>query len=292
VRVGIHLPQYGHVAGPAAIRRAAQRAEALGFADVWVSDHVVHPADQSYPSPYLYDPLLTLAWAAASTTTVGLGTSVIVAPQHHPLWLANALASLDALSEGRLTVAVGVGWSEAEFAALHQSFRDRGRRTDEILRLLRRCWTDDPVSFDGEFYRVDRIRVLPKPAHPIPLWVGGGSEAAYVRACTLGDGFHAIGLHPDTIGPVVERIRRDRPEVTFPISLRTGWDPQGMEPERIRDERAAFAAAGVQHVIAAPWRAQLDDWLRSMELLAELAELEPGSGGPPGAAVPRDPGSA
>jgi alkanesulfonate monooxygenase SsuD/methylene tetrahydromethanopterin reductase-like flavin-dependent oxidoreductase (luciferase family) len=109
VRIGIHLPQYGRAAGGAAVRRVARAAEELGFADVWVSDHVCHPATQSYPSPYLLDPLLTLGWGAAVTTEVGLGTSVLVLPLHEPVWLAKALASLDVMSEGRLTVAVGVG---------------------------------------------------------------------------------------------------------------------------------------------------------------------------------------
>src|SRR5215831_18000721 len=110
--VGIHLPQYGRVSGPDAITRAAVHAEELGFAGVWVSDHLVQPAAQDYPSPYLYDPLLTLTWAAAATHRIGLGTSVLVASQYHPVWLANATASLDALSGGRLKLAVGVGWSE------------------------------------------------------------------------------------------------------------------------------------------------------------------------------------
>ncbi|HEV8298535.1 MAG TPA: LLM class flavin-dependent oxidoreductase, partial [Acidimicrobiales bacterium] len=136
MRVGIHLPQYGRAASPEAIQRAACLAEELGYADVWVSDHVVQPADQGYPSPYLFDPLLTLGWAAAATSHIGLGTSVLVAAQYHPLWLANATASLDALSRGRLTLAIGVGWSEAEFRALGQNFHDRGRRTDEILDIL------------------------------------------------------------------------------------------------------------------------------------------------------------
>src|SRR5688572_5844734 len=98
MRIGSHLPQYGRIATPDAITRAAQHAEELGFSDIWVSDHIVHPAAQSYPSPYLYDPLLSLTWGAAATSRVGLGTSVLVAPQHNPLWLANALASLDSLS--------------------------------------------------------------------------------------------------------------------------------------------------------------------------------------------------
>src|SRR5205814_4959383 len=97
MRVGVHLPQYGHVAGADAITRAARHAEDLGFADVWVSDHIVHPASQSYPSPHLYDPLVTLTWGAAATTRVGLGTSVLVVPMHNPLELANSLALIDSI---------------------------------------------------------------------------------------------------------------------------------------------------------------------------------------------------
>jgi probable F420-dependent oxidoreductase len=274
MRVGSHLPQYGHVAGPDAIMRAARHAEALGFADLWVSDHVVHAAAQSYPSPYLYDPFLTLTWAAAATERIGLGMSVLVAAQHNPLALANTLASLDALSRGRLTIAIGVGWSELEFDALGYSFHDRGRRTDEISALLRTCWRDDPASFHGAFYNFDDIRVLPKPAHEIPMWFGGSSEPAYRRGVRLGDGFQLIGLTPEEARAPIQRLRDDRPENAFVISLRTGWDPQGMEDGRIERERDGYADAGFQHIVSAPWRSGLDDWLRSMEQLAGIVGLE------------------
>jgi probable F420-dependent oxidoreductase len=270
MRFGIHLPQYGRVAGSDAITRAARQAEDLGFADVWVSDHVVHPAAQSYPSPHLYDPLVTLAWAAACTSKVGLGTSVMVVPMHNPLELANALASLDALSGGRLIVGAGVGWSEDEYRALGYRFDDRGRRMDEILDLLRVAWRDDPASFHGAYVDFDDIRFLPKPAHDIPIWVGGAGEPAYRRAVERGDGFQAVGIKPPDAVDVVARIRRDRPEPSFTISTRTGWDPQGMDPDLIKAERDAFEAAGVQHVIAAPWQRDTDAWLRSMDLLAGL----------------------
>ena len=275
LRLGIHLPQFGRASSPDAINRAAVLAEELGYADVWVSDHVAQPAAQGYPSPYLYDPLLTLGWAAAATTRVGLGTSVLVLPQHHPLYLANALASLDRLSGGRLTVVGGVGWSEAEFAALGQDFHNRGRRTDEIIDILRACWHEDPVTFAGEFYRLDEMRVLPQPAHEIPIWIGGRAEAAYVRGTTRGDGFQTIGVDPEQAVSIVQRVRRDRPELSYTISLRTGWDPQGMEHDRIRRERDEYAAAGIQHVVAAPWRDSADDWMRSMEMLVELVEPAP-----------------
>ncbi len=270
MRVGIHLPQYGRVASAQAITTAARRAEELGFADVWVSDHVVHPAEQDYPSPFLFDPIVALTWAAAVTDRIGLGTSVLVLPSHVPLELANQLASLDNLSGGRLTVAGGVGWSEREFEALGHGFADRGARTDEIIDALRVAWTDDPATFEGDHVSFRDIRVLPQPAHPIPIWIGGMSERAFRRGVEKGDGYQIIGVKPHEAAPVIERLRRDRPEESFTISLRTGWDPQGMDPGEIRAEADAYAEAGVQHVVSAPWRSDLDSWLRSMELLAEL----------------------
>lgn len=271
MKIGIHLPQYGRAAGAAAIRDAAVAAEELGFADVWVSDHTVHPAGQDYPSPYLFDPLLTLTWAAAATTSIGVATSVLVLPQYHPLWLANATSSLDALSGGRLKLAVGVGWSKAEFEALGQDFHTRGKRTDEILEILSLCWRTDPASYHGTFYDFSDIKVQPKPAHAIEIWIGGSSPAAFERARRFGSGFQLIGLKPDTIVEPIRRLRADHPDPdSYTIGLRTGWDPQGMDPDQILEERAGFAAAGVQHVVCAPWRSDLDRWLRSMEQLSQL----------------------
>jgi probable F420-dependent oxidoreductase len=275
LRTAIHLPQYGRASGADAITRAAQHAEARGFDSLWVSDHVVHPASQSYPSAHLFDPLLTLAYAAAVTTRVGLGTSVLVLPQHNPLALANSLASLDALSGGRLVVAAGVGWSEAEFDALGFSFHDRGKRADEIIDLLRACWRDDPVTFQGRYYRFSDIRVRPAPAHRIPIWIGGTSDAARRRAIEKGDGFHVIGMTPEEAAVAVAPVRAARPASSYVVSLRTGWDPQGMEHDRIRRERDAYEAAGIQLVVAAPWRDNLDDWLHSMDILADLVGVTP-----------------
>jgi probable F420-dependent oxidoreductase len=270
MEVGIHLPQYGQVAGPDAIAAAARDAERLGFADVWVSDHVVHPAAQSYPSPYLYDPILTLGWAAAVTERVGLGTSVLVVPMHEPVALANQLASLDALSKGRLVIGVGVGWSAAEYAALGADFSSRGRRLDEALEMLRVLWSEDPATYEGGFRSFADIRLLPKPVGAMPIWVGGGSEPAYRRAVRLAQGFQLIGVTPDEAAPVVARLRSERPEPEFTVSLRTGWDPLGMDRDRIVEERAAFSAAGVQHVVAAPWRRDLTAWRQATEVLAGL----------------------
>ena len=276
MRLGIHLPQYGRAGSPEAIQQVAVRAEEIGLADLWVSDHIVYPADQGYPASYLFDPLLTLSWAASATQRIGLGTSVMVVPQYHPLHLANSLASLDQLSGGRLTVGAGVGWSAAEYSALGQDFHTRGARMDEALEIMRLVWTESPASYQGNHYEFEDIKVLPQPAHAIPVWVGGSSQPAYDRAAMVGDGFQGLSKPPEEMGEIVagirEQLAESRPEADFTFSYRTGWDPQGMEAAQIREERDRYAEAGVEHVVSAPWRTDADAWIRSMELLVEIVE--------------------
>ena len=164
--IGIHLPQIGRKAGPKAIRRAAVQAEELGFADVWTSEHIIVPKDAAYPpSAIFYDPVLTLTWAAAYTNKIGLGTSVLVLPMRHPLPLAKELATLQNLSGGRLILGAGVGWLEAEFAALGVPFHERGRRMDEGIAMMRAVWSDDPVTFQARHIPavIDQMRMLPRP---------------------------------------------------------------------------------------------------------------------------------
>src|ERR1700680_2522589 len=185
MRLGIHLPHIGRKAGPEAIRRAAVQAEQLGFADVWVSEHIIVPRDAPYPPSALFGaPVLTLTGAAACTSRVGLGTSVLVLPMRHPLPLAKELATLQNLSGGRLILGAGVGWLEAEFAALGVPFRERGRRMDEGITLMRAVWSEDPVSFEARYIPavVKNMRSMPQPETPIPIWIGGTSEAALRRA--------------------------------------------------------------------------------------------------------------
>src|SRR5437762_2737799 len=170
MRVGIHLPHIGRKAGPDAIRRAAIHAEELGFADVWTSEHIIIPRGAPYPpSALFYDPVLTLTWAAAFTKRVGLGTSVLVLPMRHPLPLAKELATLQNLSEGRLILGAGVGWMAAEFAALGVPFRERGRRMDEGIAMMRAVWDDDPITFPTRWIdaKIDTMRMQPKPCAPI-----------------------------------------------------------------------------------------------------------------------------
>lgn len=261
------------------MQRAAVHAEALGYADVWVSDHLVHPVAQAYPSPLLYDPLMSLAFAGAATETVRLGTSVLVGPQYtSPLALANSLASLDSLSSGRLTLGIGIGWSEAEYRALHAPFDHRGARLDEIIDVLRAVFCEDPTSHDGRYYAFADVQVLPKPAGDVPIWVGGGSDGALERVVTRGDGFHGIGVPPEAAGPLVERIRARRPEPEFTISLRVDWDTRNISVDEIKVQREAYEKVGVQHLVVAPSRGDLDVWLAGMETIGSALELSADEG--------------
>jgi hypothetical protein len=141
--------------------------------------------------------------------------------------------------------------------------------------VVRALLANETVTFHGEYVHLDAIKVQPKPAHPIPIWVGGSGPRARRRAIELGDGYHLISVTPEqAVAPIAE-VRASRPEPEFVVSLRTGWDPQGMEHDRIRAEYDAYAEAGIDYVVCAPWRTDLDDWLRSMDLLAELTGVEP-----------------
>src|SRR5271154_153136 len=178
MQLGIHLPHAGEQATPALIKRLAVRAEALGLSDVWVSEHIIVPRAAFPRSPLFYDPVLTLTWVAAVTQRVRLGTSVLVLPMRHPLPLAKELATLHNLSEGRLILGAGVGWLEPEFAALGVPFRERGRRMDEGIAMMRAVWSDDPVSFAARTIpaEVEQMTMLPMPISPIPIWIGGSSD--------------------------------------------------------------------------------------------------------------------
>jgi probable F420-dependent oxidoreductase len=273
MRIGIHLPHIGRKAGPEAIRRAAIQAEEVGFADAWSSEHIIIPKGAPYPpSALFYDPVLTLTWAAAFTKRIGLGTSVLVLPMRHPLPLAKELATLQNLSEGRLILGAGVGWMEAEFAALGVPFRERGRRMDEGIAMMRAVWSEDPVTFRARHIPavIDEMRMLPQPVKSIPIWIGGSSEAALARAVRLADGWHGSRLSPEQAVPIVRRLREQRGEPEFTISLRYGWD--GKDDGALRARLAAYGAAGMEHVLVEPAERELEDWLRAVERVGRAAE--------------------
>jgi probable F420-dependent oxidoreductase len=273
---GIHLPQAGPAASGESMRRSAVLAEELGFADVWVSDHLVVPTGVPYPpSAYVFEPFTALTWVAASTNRVGLGTTVLVLPMRNPLVVAKSVASIDQLSGGRFILGTAAGWLEAEFDALGVPFDERGPRTDEAIEILRRCWTDDHITAEFPVHgaRFASIRCKPQPARSVPLWIGGHADVALERAMRVGDGWHGAFLTPEQTARRVAVLRERRPEPSFAISMRTRWDPLEDDRDLILAEIDHYRSVGVTHLVPEPRQRTMDAYLRSIEATAELLRV-------------------
>jgi alkanesulfonate monooxygenase SsuD/methylene tetrahydromethanopterin reductase-like flavin-dependent oxidoreductase (luciferase family) len=181
MRIGVNVPNFGPGTDPATLARWARTVEALGFDLLMVSDHVVITPDvaEHYPAPF-YEPFTTLAWLAGMTERIALGTTVLIVPYRHPLLVARMAANLNELSGGRLVLGVGVGWARQEFAALDAPFERRGALTDEYLDTMRAAWAGD--GFHGG---------------PVPIWVGGNSDAGRRRAVRLSAPWHPLRFTAD-----------------------------------------------------------------------------------------------
>jgi probable F420-dependent oxidoreductase len=218
VKIGIMFANTGEFAtGPGAVA-LARLAEDLGFESLWTVEHVVVPTGYQSPYPYskdgkmpgseenpIPDPLVWLAYVAAATSTIRLGTGILILPQRNPLVLAKELATLDAMSGGRLELGIGVGWLEEEFDALGVPFDRRGARTDEYVDVLRRVWREPATAHTGEFATFAEIKSYPKPAQAggPRIHVGGHTAAAARRAARLGDGF----FPGRNLGPALAALR-------------------------------------------------------------------------------------
>ncbi len=202
-RVGVMPgPWPATATGPDLLWRLVDLCEKSPIDSLWFSERL------SSPQPVLA-PLATMAAVAARTARLKFGPSVLITPFYSPVMLARELAMIDHLSGGRMLPAVGIGVeAEREFRAAGVPFKERGRRTDEAIAIMRRCWTGDEVTFDGEFWQLDRVTVLPRPRQaPFPVWIGGNSEAAMRRAGRLGDGWIPSFIAPDAFRAGVARTR-------------------------------------------------------------------------------------
>ncbi len=202
-RIGVMPGPWPH--GPAGrdfFWRFVELCEKSEIDSVWFSERLSSPL----PVP---EPMTAMAAVAARTTRLKFGPSVFVTPFRTPVMAAREIAMVDYLSNGRMLPAFGIGVDQPrEFEAAGVPFRERGRRTDEAIQIMRRCWSEDEVTFAGEFWRLDRVTVLPKPVQqPMPLWIGGNSEAAMRRAGRLGDGWIPSFITPEQFRVGVEKTR-------------------------------------------------------------------------------------
>lgn len=212
MRYGVAIPHANRFGTPEAIRAMARAVEDFGYDSLWVSDHIIVPEGSSYIPEHMDEPLAVLAFLAAETRHVTLGTSVLILPYRDPVFTAKFLSTVDVLCDGRLVVGVGAGWMPEEFAALSVPFGERGARTDEYLRVIKNLWTTETSDFAGAFKRYERMRMFPKaaPSRPgsIPILVGGNGRASVRRAAELGDGWHPINLDLSQAAPAVEGYRQ------------------------------------------------------------------------------------
>lgn len=231
MQFGIAFANTGPFARAAGAVALAAAAEEAGFESLWTVEHVVVPHDYGSTYPYsptgkmpgredssIPDPLIWLTWVAARTTTLRVATGILVLPQRNPVVLAKEVATLDALSGGRVILGVGVGWLEEEFDVIGASFAERGVRADEYVEAMRALWSQEMASFTGETVGFDEVVLRPQPVdRHVPVVIGGHSRAAARRAGRLGDGFFpAKGDLPvlfDEMRRAAEDAGRDPAEV-------------------------------------------------------------------------------
>jgi probable F420-dependent oxidoreductase len=270
MRIGVKVPNSGPLPERLGIGAMAAELEAAGFESLWVSDHIVLPSTIGswYPfaddgratwatdTPY-FDALIALALIAQATERATIGTAVLVLPLRQPVVFAKQAASIDVASGGRLRLGVGAGWLEEEFDALNVPFERRGRRLEEWVALVRACWTGRPAPSSSDLYRLPPdVLCLPRPAHDVPLLVGGHSRTALRRAGRIGNGWLAQqalpALAPDELAREIEVVRAAASEA--------GRDPGSLdvvlrvvEAAGRSDEVAArlpeLAAAGVDEIV-------------------------------------------
>src|SRR5580700_4501573 len=239
MKIGYFAVGIGATVEPDLLRTVAVTAERLGFATLWAPEHVVlvqqyaskYPySDGSFPGPPdipIADPFTTLAYAAACTSTIRLGTGICLVPEHNPLVLAKTVATVDRLSGGRLIFGVGVGWLAEEFQALGIPFERRGARTREYIEIMRKLWSEPRSSHDGEFVTFESVTSYPKPVNPkgVPVWFGGESGPALRRVVEYGDGWIGFKVSPADAAAKVRRIEellqangRNRSDVYLAVS--------------------------------------------------------------------------
>ncbi|GAA3715489.1 LLM class F420-dependent oxidoreductase [Nonomuraea antimicrobica] len=267
--LGIGLPTTGRDADPERIARVAQDAERAGLGAVWTFERLLRPAqarmlgmDQPVSLPdsnaSVYDPLETLAYVAAKTSTIRLGTSVVDALFHSPVVLAKRLATLDRLSGGRTMIGLGQGWMEQEFEAAGVPAKRRGAGFEEHLRAMRACWGPDPVSFSGRFYTVPESDIGPKPAG-LTLLAGVAAPVSVERAAALGMGLTIVVFAWEQVeltleaygngpGPLVLQV--NGPITDRPLDERM---PLTGSLEQVAEDLERARALGADHVFWHPF---------------------------------------
>jgi probable F420-dependent oxidoreductase len=284
MHIGINIANHRDLLSKRYIHDTARLAEDLGFDSVWIPDHAVVPrAVEARYGPVYYDAIAVLGYLAGITSRVHLGTTVLVIPYRHPIVLAKELASIDQLSEGRLILGAGVGWAEVEFQALGLSFAERGRYTDEALRVMQTLWTQDAPQYSGSYCTFADIIFQPKPLQqPVPIWVGGQSRAALRRTAQFATGWHPIDQPPaqlqiamTTLATLSQQVGRQTPALCPRFTVRVHETPSNSERQFMEGSSAQITAdllqiqaLGAAHVVLSTQTNDLARFRWELETLA------------------------
>lgn len=278
---GIALPHLTAGSSLETIEAAAETAARLGWHSAWVTDHLLVGRDDQVQYGRIFEPLTTLAWVGARYPGLRLGTSVIVVPYRNAVVLAKELATIDALTGGRVIAGVGIGWNRHEYGNVGAAdrFHVRGAYLDETIRLWRHLWSGSREPFAGRFHELDDFVFEPLPAQGgnLPIWVGGRSEPAVRRAGRVGDGYHSSQLGPDAyerflpaVLAAAEEAGRPAPflsarvRVTFVGRPSTGYALAGSAEEMAAEIRR-FADLGVRLLVLWFGRATVEHVVGGME---------------------------
>lgn len=216
MKIGVIFPQTEIGADPAGVRDFAQAAESLGYDHIVPYDHVVGANPASRPgwnAPYthkdtFHEPFVLFGYLAAVTKRIGLASGVVILPQRQTVLVAKQAAAADVLSGGRLRLGVGIGWNPVEYEALGENFKNRGRRSEEQVEVLRALWTKELVTFKGKWHTITDAGINPLPIQrPIPIWFGGGAEPLFRRVGRIGDGWFSLLEPDDKLSSIIQKIR-------------------------------------------------------------------------------------
>jgi len=287
--LGLHLPHFGPLADAGVLDRVIDVAEGCGLATLWAGDHVALPADVASRYPYhesgsasfdhdapYFDAITLLTHAAARTSRVRVGLSVLVVPYRHPLVTAKLLATLDQLSRGRLDIGVGIGWMREEFDILGVPFTRRGALTDAALDVLLSAFAGSPIACDNEDYPFPAVGVRPLPLQQPrpPIVVGGHSEPAMRRALRVGDGWQATASSAEELAQLVGQLR-GLAGGSLPPHFEIGsrihlprFDAGDVPDARIIDLLAGYVRAGAHHLLVDLWDRDPDRYLARLEAVA------------------------
>ncbi len=303
MQYGFSLVVRGEDANPETFAAIAERSEALQLDSLWLSAHVILPPQvksdyalvpgrkygEHWKEGY-WEPFTVLSYLSAITSKITLGTSIVVLPMHNPFELAKQVAEVDQLSRGRFVFGIGVGWFEEEFEVLGQSYRNRGKRTDEALELMHKLWTEEPVTFNGKYYNVTDASFRPKPVQQPgpPIWVAGGSDASLRRAARFGSAFHPVRPSYEYIGEVrgkldkfLDEYQRPHDSVDIAVKVPVVFDDNASDPDTptigtpqsIIDSLKRFQDLGASHFVLDIIPEKLQVALDTMDRFAE--EIRP-----------------